>query len=145
MSRNLHTLVAAVFIATSAGLSPAAQAQPAAPDFGDDASRWANDGECDDPRFSGPGMSEGTSLDDDIRHDATDCRAAWRSDRLELALAASDPDFGDDEGEWANDGECDDPRFAGKGMTTTTLLPEDALHDATDCRAAFEDGTIKAR
>jgi hypothetical protein len=141
MSRYLRAMVATAFLAVSTGVSPVAQAQPA-PEFGDDASRWANDGECDDPRFAGPGMSDGASLADDIGHDATDCRGAWRSGKLELAVTSGDPDFGDDDGEWANDGECDDPRFSGKGMTATTLLPEDVLHDATDCRAAFEDGVI---
>ena len=28
---------------------------------------------------------------------------------------AQDPSFGDDSSEWANDGECDDPRFDGAG------------------------------
>ena len=31
------------------------------------------------------------------------------------AALASDVDFGDDTGQWANDGECDDPRFSGTG------------------------------
>ena len=50
--------------------------------------------------------------------------------------------FGDDNGAWSNDGECDDPRFSGPGMTTTALLDEDILHDATDCRIAFEAGLL---
>ena len=29
--------------------------------------------------------------------------------------AARQPDFGDDTSQWANDGECDDPRFEGEG------------------------------
>lgn len=130
-------------MAASTGLAPAATAQPA-PDFGDDASRWANDGECDDPRFSGPGMSDGASLNDDIGHDATDCRTAWRTGALELADDSNElaPDFGDDEGAFANDDECDDPRFAGPGMTDTTLLDEDLGHDASDCSTAWENGDI---
>ena len=78
MSRLFRKLVAAGFLAASSGLAPVAHAQPGAPNFGDDASRWAKDNECDDPRFEGEGMSPGLSLDDDIGHDATDCRAAWR-------------------------------------------------------------------
>ena len=27
--------------------------------------------------------------------------------------------FGDDSGDWAQDGECDDPRFEGPGMSLT--------------------------
>ncbi len=40
--------------------------------FGDDSSGWFNDGECDDPRFGGPG-SASALLDEDALHDATDC------------------------------------------------------------------------
>ncbi len=51
------------------------------------------------------------------------------------------PAFGDDASVWANDGECDDPRFVGAGMAEV-LLDEDLLHDATDCRALFGRGSI---
>ncbi|QZH74328.1 MAG: hypothetical protein JY451_11620 [Erythrobacter sp.] len=54
-------------------------------------------------------------------------------------------DFGDDSSQWANDGECDDPRFEGPGMTTTPLLDSDIRHDATDCREAFERGDLTLR
>lgn len=131
-------------------------------DFGDDASRWANDGECDDPRFSGPGMTKTLRLDADILHDATDCRQAYEAGRVALAEPsataeeatppsagvqpgpqyAAPVDFGDDSSKWANDGECDDPRFAGAGMTTTNLLESDTRRDATDCRKKFEAGEI---
>jgi hypothetical protein len=145
MSRLFRKLVAAAFLAASGGLPSAAHAQPAAPDFGDDSSRWARDGECDDPRFEGLGMSEGLSLDDDIGHDASDCRTAWNVGDITIAtLDASDaPDFGDDASDWANDGECDDPRFSGPGMTGTTLLDADIGHDATDCKAGFDDGVLQ--
>ena len=113
-------------------------------DFGDDTSEWANDGECDDPRFSGSGMA--TTLEDaDIARDATDCRAAFEAGEITLAedgdVAEADIDFGDDSGEWANDQECDDPRFVGSGMAPE--YRNDAPgQDATDCRNAFDDGTI---
>ena len=51
-------------------------------------------------------------------------------------------DFGDDNGDWSNDGECDDPRFRGPGMTSTPLLDDDIKHDATDCRTAYERGDL---
>jgi hypothetical protein len=54
-------------------------------------------------------------------------------------------DFGDDNGDWANDNECDDSRFEGPGMTTTPLLEEDIGHDATDCRTAYEAGRLTLR
>ncbi len=104
-------------------------------EFGDDTGQWSNDGECDDPRFTGPGMTSTTLLDEDIMHDATDCRLAFKAGRLQI-------DFGDDSSQWSNDGECDDPRFAGSGMTSTALLDADVRHDATDCRSAFEAGNL---
>jgi hypothetical protein len=52
-------------------------------------------------------------------------------------LAQSAPDFGRDTSTWANDGECDDPRFTGPGVAGVTV-EADRMADATDCRAAFE-------
>ena len=52
-----------------------------------------------------------------------------------------DVDFGDDSSQWANDGECDDPRFEGAG-SAAELVDDDILKDATDCRAAFTAGTV---
>lgn len=52
-------------------------------DFGDDASIWARDGECDDPRFEGPGTAE-TLLEEDRGHDATDCRTLFAQGRIWL-------------------------------------------------------------
>ena len=56
--------------------------------------------------------------------------------------STSNVDFGNDSSMWANDGECDDPRFKGPGMTTTPLLEEDTRADATDCRTAYERGDL---
>jgi hypothetical protein len=52
-------------------------------DFGDDDSRWARDGECDDPRFEGDGMAA-TLLEEDLLHDATDCRKLFDAQRIRL-------------------------------------------------------------
>ena len=132
----------------------------ATPEFGDDNGDYAKDGECDDMRFAGPGMTSTPLLDEDIKHDATDCRAAFNQDRLtfkgdnvsEATLASSvDADqisriqWGDDNGDFANDGECDDKRFDGAGMTSTPLLDSDIKHDATDCRTAFQQGRLALR
>ena len=57
-------------------------------DFGDDASIFANDGQCDDGRFTGPGMTATALLDSDIGHDASDCRQAWEAGQLQLAITA---------------------------------------------------------
>ncbi len=131
-------------------------------DFGDDSSSWANDGECDDPRFAGPGVAS-TLLDDDLGRDATDCSALFQQGQIRLVqgsgqLETDQPavetttlpststegelNFGDDTSVWANDGECDDPRFAGPGSAPSPLSPLNLLKDATDCQTLFENGNI---
>jgi hypothetical protein len=113
--------------------------------FGDDNGNYTHDGECDDPRFEGPGMTGTALLSDDMLHDATDCQAAFDAGKLTLRGVADDGtvDFGDDGGSYAKDGECDDMRFTGPGMTATTLIEDDIMHDATDCRAAYEAAKVK--
>ncbi|KQX38920.1 hypothetical protein ASD04_09750 [Devosia sp. Root436] len=115
-------------------------------DFGDDSSEWNNDGECDDPRFEGTGSAAET-IDADLRKDATDCRAAYAAGTVTLKDAGAATtttaaiDFGDNSSEWANDGECDDPRFQGTG-SAAELVDADILKDATDCQAAYDAGTV---
>ena len=119
-------------------------------DFGADTSAWAKDGECDDPRFTGQGMS-GQPQDSDLFADATDCQTLFDAGSIQFTgddvtngvnPAGDAVDFGADSGEWTNDGECDDPRFEGEGMSAV-LLDEDSFADATDCRALFESGMIR--
>jgi hypothetical protein len=50
-------------------------------------------------------------------------------------------DWGDDSGEWARDGECDDRRFHGPGMATSLDWLNAGL-DATDCKRQFDRGNI---
>jgi hypothetical protein len=133
--------LAGTALAALLGLSPAAL--HAQPDFGDDTSQWANDGECDDPRFEGAGAAE-TLLAEDRGHDAADCRMLFNAGRVVLRGDGREIDYGDDGSEWARDGECDDPRFEGDGMAET-LLDADAYHDATDCRTLVEAGRIALR
>ena len=133
-------------------------------DFGDDTSEWANDGECDDPRFSGTGAAAELIAADRL-HDAADCKAAYDAGTIALVevetvntppastdtptapadITIATPidaiDFGDDSSSWSKDGECDDPRFTGTG-SAAELLPADIRKDATDCRAAYEAGTV---
>lgn len=52
-----------------------------------------------------------------------------------------DIEWGDDGSQWANDDECDDPRFAGPGAHETNVA-EDRYHDATDCRTLYERGQV---
>jgi hypothetical protein len=110
--------------------------------YGDDSSTWAFDGECDDPRFEGDGMAA-VLLDEDAYADATDCSGLVAQGRISLRTDAGGGgvDFGDDSSTWANDGECDDPRFAGEGMASY-LVDTDLYRDATDCRDLFNRGQI---
>ncbi len=117
-------------------------------DFGDDSSEWANDGECDDPRFSGPGMAD-EAVDADLGKDASDCRTLFMEGLTykgsitgsSTATAATPAiDYGDDSSEWANDNECDDPRFTGQAVASSPLS-ENIGKDATDCRTAVDQGT----
>ncbi|MEO0465787.1 MAG: hypothetical protein AAF216_04540 [Pseudomonadota bacterium] len=119
-------------------------------DFGDDTSMWANDGECDDPRFEGSGMAV-PAVDADRFKDAADCREQYELGNITLgsqseaerpALRVDGIQFGSDTSEWSMDGECDDPRFAGEGMAFGTLLPEDAYADRSDCLEAWEAGGL---
>ncbi|WP_139792301.1 hypothetical protein [Henriciella litoralis] len=175
-------------------MRPPKKTSSAAVEFGDDDSFFSLDGECDDARFIGEAMADGPYWAESMFHDATDCKDGMDAGELRLRgdgdpsieevtedeelteddielfdqLAAlleggdlddSDPadidappadgirfngvNFGDDEGSFSNDGECDDPRFTGEGMTGTTLLAEDAYHDATDCLAAWKQGGLE--
>jgi hypothetical protein len=112
--------------------------------FGDDSSEWANDGECDDGRFTGSGLTSTPLLEEDVLADATDCRNAFNAGNLSLLGVDSNGtiDFGNDSGEWSNDNECDDMRFAGPGMTQTPLLQSDIMTDASDCRDAYNAGNL---
>lgn len=129
-------------------VNPSAAPKASDIDFGDDSSEWAKDGECDDPRFTGPGSAD-ELVDEDMLKDATDCKAAFEAGTVTLVeegeirptVSVSDIDFGDDSSEWAKDGECDDPRFTGTG-SAQELVDADLMKDATDCRAAYEAGTV---
>ena len=46
--------------------------------FGTNDSAWANDGECDDPRFEGPGTDDLTQTDD-RGADASDCLSLYNA------------------------------------------------------------------
>ncbi|WP_176559505.1 S1C family serine protease [Rubellimicrobium roseum] len=125
-------------------------------DFGTNSSRWAFNGECDDPRFAGPGAAA-VLVPEDTTADAADCEAAFRMgavwlqgsgvpSKMPMAPQPVAPqsgliDFGTNTSRWAFDGECDDPRFAGPGAAAV-LVPEDTMADAADCEAAFRMGSI---
>ncbi|WP_379549804.1 hypothetical protein [Qipengyuania sp. DGS5-3] len=50
-------------------------------------------------------------------------------------------EFGSNASEWSHDGECDDPRFTGKGMAAA-LVTDNIGRDASDCRKAFDSDQI---
>lgn len=113
-------------------------------DFGDDSGNWSRDNACDDPRFIGSGV--GVALDDHLMADATDCSVAYLDGTVRLAGETGQSgdfriNFGDDSSRSAYDGVCDDPRFQGRGGALE-LLEINILSDATDCRAAYEAGTV---
>ena len=118
----------------------------AAVDFGTDDNKWANDGECDDPRFEGQGMTSTALLTEDIGRDATDCREAMEKGDLRLAAAFEEPAspaaiaYGDDASEFANNGLCEDVRFADRRRQPGLTIVDTIAGDATDCRAAVEAG-----
>ncbi|MEM5517979.1 hypothetical protein WNY37_13555 [Henriciella sp. AS95] len=165
MKLSLKTTCA---VAALAALVMGAQAQDATSvDFGTDDSLWSLDGECDDPRFEGAGMAEDPLDEVDRLSDATDCEEAYRAGTITLvsetgpATASSKPllnampsrrpsastgiDYGDDESLFALDGECDDARFIGDALAAPPLLPADVNHDASDCKAGVEAGTLRLR
>ncbi|MCJ8189872.1 hypothetical protein [Sphingomicrobium aestuariivivum] len=152
---NRKSLFPALAAALAFAATPA-HAAAAPVDFGDDEGVFANDDECDDPRFTGEGSSDIAPMRALVGHDATDCKTAYEAGTIRLAtaeelLAAEAAtgsrdlpvgDFGDDSSTWANDGECDDPRFRGTGMAST-LSDDDNGRDATDCSTLLEAGKIR--
>ena len=143
----MKTTIAAVL--SVAILSAPALAQPAPPvDLGDDSGGYPRDGECDDARFIGPGVSE-PLVTDWIGRDATDCAAALADGSAALAPLFAEPatpaaiEYGADSGDYAKDGECDDIRFAQADDATRIFIVDDIGGDATDCREAVNEGRAR--
>ncbi len=117
-------------------------------ELGDDTGEFAKDGECDDIRFTGKGMSE-VLLTDSIGKDASDCGEALKAETVSVdpmhavPSDASPINFGDDTSQFARDGQCDDIRFAGSNAAEMVFIAEDVGRDASDCEAAFEAGSVK--
>lgn len=113
-------------------------------DFGHDKGTYSGDGECDDPRFAGPGMATIALEVDNIGADRSDCLDAYQSEKARyIERSVLDGfDFGDDRNLYANDGECDDPRFQGRGMAAKPAL-SGMKHDATDCMAAWSADRVE--
>ena len=52
------------------------------------------------------------------------------------------PEGAEQTSDYAQDGECDDPRFDGDGMAAISLAG-DRGHDAADCRRLYDAGRIR--
>ena len=119
-------------------------------DFGDNSGLFADDGECDDPRFEGPGAAAFT-VDDAESIDAGDCSSLYLEGLLTyvgpdssspgMAVDSTGVNFGDNSSVFADDGECDDPRFEGPGAAAPTSAASE-MGDANDCRNMFESGRV---
>ncbi|MCB1360778.1 MAG: hypothetical protein KDJ96_06675, partial [Rhodobacteraceae bacterium] len=95
--------------------------------------RWANDNECDEPRYGGTGACDNGT-------DANDCRAeasAWQR-LMEAVPQGIRASLGTDTCRWANDRECDDINFGGTGACQPGT-------DASDCRALAIGGDETCR
>lgn len=103
--------------------------------WGDNSGSYANDDACDDARFHDDG-DDWSYQRTHVLHDANDCRALYERGEITLYL-----DFGDDSGEYANDGTCDDNRFTGEGRSILTT-DSHVKKDATDCIAAYQAGNL---
>ena len=112
-------------------------------ELGGDGGDWSRNGVCNDPRFApDPGFPEAVrTVAGAEGQDASDCLAAYLS-RHAWPVGSGGAAFGDDSGEWASDGECDDPRFWGEAMADG-LRNGGLFRDASDCRIAFEAGSIR--
>lgn len=115
-------------VQTKPGMTTQTPQQVPAEFRGDDSCRWANDNECDDPRYGTGACRENT--------DYSDC---WR-----ILTGAED-----DSCRWANDNECDEPGL-GTGACVQGTDSSDcgdvvALRFQTDsCETAF-DGVCQER
>ncbi len=79
MNQNALKVIAIASLTVTAACS----SLPSGFVWGDDSSAYANDGDCDDPRFGGPGAYS-VNLAEDVMRDATDCRALYEAGRVQL-------------------------------------------------------------
>ena len=99
----------------------------------------------------------GSLTNANIMRDATDCRNMFNAGQITflnpngIVNTVSAPvrpsvNFGNDSSSWAFDGECDDPRFQGRGMAAAgSLTTSNQFRDATDCRNLFNSGAVVIR
>lgn len=93
-------------------------------DFGDNLSVWAFDGECDDPRFAGPGMASDVN-DSNLFHDADDCTALYRSGDIAV-LTSTNAKISEIDNVHRGRLEPTDPVLAGYGYVDRFTVHGDA-------------------
>lgn len=148
--RTLTTTLTLVALTIAMPLSVTADTD--AINYGDNSSAFANDDQCDDPRFTGPGTAP--NLDwTSAGADADDCRASvanggryWFDATSILIPDCSAVDFGENNSVWADDGSCDDPRFFNPAKLESSILMQDDLkQDAADCLKTCKSGQLYVR
>ena len=106
-----------------------------------DDSRFRYIDDCSDPRLEGPGIKpEGRDSKDKTVTGVEEnapfplaCRIPFLSGAVILKAETKDSFlYGYDGGKFAYDGECDDPRFEGEGMASSTIRLN-VGRDASDC------------
>lgn len=119
--------------------------------LGDNASVRAYDEQCDDPRFGGPGAAP-LSIADDLGHDASDCLLAAEAGDLVYVAGRTivrnriysrdevSTDLGKNIAAFADDGVCQDPRFAIGPFSTRDPGAERA--DLNDCLYLLKTGYV---
>ena len=151
---DCRTLLGEGLIRLRAPRSPPSGERRISINFGDDSGEWAHDGACDDNRFVGD--SPWYYHWESGRHnmtDATDCLTLFQAGRITLRSrrglslqSTTTFDFGDDSGEWAHDGACDDNRFIGPSEHYFHWGDgEYNMRDASDCRNLLDAGLIELR
>ena len=95
-------------------------------------------GDCSDPRLEGPGIGDETViLVEENAPFPLACRIPFLSGAVILKAETKNSLFldGYDGGEFAYDEECDDPRFEGEGMASSTIRLN-VGRDASDCASS---------
>ena len=119
--------------------------------FGSD--QGPRDYKCQDPRFAplrSTGERPSATKSAHEGTDASDCWLAYISEDVGKYDTMHHVVFGNDWGQWPNDGQCDDPRFRNVPGVRELLMAEfnntqNVGRDATDCRNAMAVKAIELR
>jgi len=105
-----------------------------------DSCQYANDGECDDPRYCRVGTDNSDCTEDDVPQDTCTYANDGECDEPTYCRINTDatdcqgeePDAnGDDSCQWANDYMCDEPTYCEVGTDTTDCTDRRSLADTT--------------